>query len=67
VVGISINFFIHFVLNIGMNLGFVPIIGIPLPFLSYGGSYLLISFIFIGLIESVNVHRLFINQEKDII
>jgi len=35
--------------------------------LSYGGSYLLISFIFIGLIESVNVHRLFINQEKDIV
>jgi len=67
VVGISINFFIHFVLNVGMNLGFVPIVGIPLPFLSYGGSYLLISFIFIGLIESVNVHRLFINQEKDIV
>jgi rod shape determining protein RodA len=67
VVGIAINFFVHFVLNIGMNLGFVPIIGIPLPFLSYGGSYLLISFVFIGLIESVNVHRLFINQEKDIV
>ena len=66
-VGILINFFIHFILNVGMNLGFVPIIGISLPFLSYGGSYLLISFIFIGLIESVNVHRLFINQEKDII
>jgi len=67
VVGILINFFIHFVLNVGMNLGFVPIVGIPLPFLSYGGSYLLISFIFIGLIESVNVHRLFINKEKDIV
>lgn len=38
------------IINIGMNLGLVPIIGIPLPFLSYGGSTLIIYFIYLGLI-----------------
>jgi rod shape determining protein RodA len=30
--------FYHFAINIGMNIGFAPVIGIPLPFMSYGGS-----------------------------
>ena len=46
-------FFIHFTINIGMVLGLVPIIGIPLPFFSYGGSSLwgftMLLFIFIRL------------------
>ena len=66
-VGILINFFIHFVFTVGMNLGLLPIVGVPLSFLSYGGSYLLISFISIGLIESINVHRLFVAKEKDLL
>ena len=33
-----INFFTHIVINIGMTVGLIPVIGIPLPFLSYGGS-----------------------------
>ncbi|HBZ35001.1 MAG TPA: rod shape-determining protein RodA, partial [Rikenellaceae bacterium] len=48
----SIIFF-HFFINIGMTMGLVPVIGIPLPFLSYGGSSLLsftiLLFIFIRL------------------
>lgn len=43
-------FFFQQVINISMNLGLLPIIGIPLPFLSYGGSTILIYFIFLGLI-----------------
>jgi rod shape determining protein RodA len=46
-------FFMHFLINIGMVIGLAPIIGIPLPFLSYGGSSLigfsLLLFIFIRL------------------
>lgn len=38
------------IINIGMNLGLLPIIGIPLPFLSYGGSTIIIYFIFLGII-----------------
>ena len=46
---ISIFFFQQFI-NIGMNLGLLPIIGIPLPFLSYGGSTIIIYFAFLGII-----------------
>ena len=38
------------IINIGMNLGLVPIIGIPLPFLSYGGSTLIIYFLFLSIV-----------------
>ena len=38
--GIASLFFIHFTINIGMVLGLIPTIGIPLPFFSYGGSAL---------------------------
>jgi len=38
--GITAVMFFHFAINIGMTIGLVPVIGIPLPFLSYGGSSL---------------------------
>jgi rod shape determining protein RodA len=40
----------------GMNMGLVPVTGIPLPFLSYGGSNLLSTFLLLGLVESVHVY-----------
>ena len=43
--------------NIGMNVGIMPITGIPLPFLSYGGSALIADFIGIGLVLNVNMRR----------
>ena len=43
-------FFFQQIINISMNLGLLPIIGIPLPFLSYGGSTIIIYFIFLGII-----------------
>lgn len=66
IIGVIINFFVHFIFNIGMNLGMLPIIGIPLPFLSYGGSSLIISFISIALVESVVAHRVSSSMEKEI-
>ena len=51
--GVVSIFFIHFAVNVGMTLGLVPVIGIPLPFMSYGGSSLwaftLLLFIFLRL------------------
>ncbi len=53
ILGISILFFVQVFINIGMNVGLLPVTGIPLPFLSYGGSFLLASLIMIGLVESI--------------
>jgi rod shape determining protein RodA len=57
ILGICIAFFIHIVINIGMNLGLMPVTGISLPFLSYGGSFLITSLIMIGMAQSVAVRR----------
>lgn len=55
IIGIFSVYFVHFTINIGMTIGILPIIGIPLPFVSYGGSSLLINFIMIGII--LNIYR----------
>ncbi|MBI5076867.1 rod shape-determining protein RodA [Candidatus Falkowbacteria bacterium] len=56
VLGASTLFFLHAFINIGMNLGIMPVMGISAPFLSYGGSFLIVSMAFIGFTESVAVH-----------
>ena len=43
--------------NIGMTMGLLPITGVPLPFVSYGGSSLLTNFICIGLVLNVSARR----------
>jgi len=50
-------FFIHFLVNIGMTMGLVPIIGIPLPLISKGGSALLSFSIMIGVLLKLDRHR----------
>ena len=52
-VGISAIFMVHIFVNIGMTIGLMPITGLPLPFLSYGGSFVLSCCILQGLIQSV--------------
>lgn len=55
--GLALMFFVQVAINIGMNLGIFPVTGIPLPFISYGGSSLLASCIAIGILESVAVRQ----------
>ncbi len=55
--GLSIYFMIHFIINIGMNLGIMPVTGITLPFMSYGGSHLLTEFIGLGILMSMSRYR----------
>lgn len=50
-------FIIQFVVNVGMNIGILPIVGITLPFVSYGGSSLIASAIFLGLLSSLNKRK----------
>ena len=57
VLGVALYFFSQMFINVGMNLGLLPIIGLPLPFLSYGGSSLLVSMIAVALVESVIIHQ----------
>lgn len=43
-------------INVGMNLGFLPIVGLPLPLVSYGGSGLIMTFIGLGVLQSIRAH-----------
>lgn len=52
--GLAIYFMTHFIINIGMNLGIMPVTGITLPFMSYGGSHLLTEFIGLGILMGMN-------------
>ena len=56
-IGIAGVFFFHMIENIGMTMGLLPITGIPLPFVSYGGSSLLSNFIMIGLLLNISGRR----------
>ncbi len=55
--GISGIFFFHMVENIGMTMGLLPITGVPLPFVSYGGSSMLSNFIMIALLLNISGRR----------
>lgn len=52
-IGVSAIFAVHIFVNVGMTIGLMPITGLPLPFLSYGGSFLLSCCILQGLVQSV--------------
>jgi len=52
-IGIAILFMGHILINVGMNLGLLPITGIPLPFMSYGGSHLVTEFMALGILMNM--------------
>jgi rod shape determining protein RodA len=56
-VGVMAMLFTHIFVNIGMTIQLVPITGIPLPFVSYGGTFLVACLAAMGLVQSVWVHR----------
>lgn len=55
--GVFLMLAIEIVINVGMNVGLVPVTGIPLPWLSYGGSAMLTMFMALGIIQSVTLRR----------
>lgn len=57
IVGILSVYIIHYLINIGMVVGILPVIGIPLPFVSYGGSSLLVNMFMLGIIANVYRNR----------
>ena len=50
--GVAIMLMSHFSIHVGMNIGMLPVTGLPLPFMSYGGSHLLMEFIALGILMS---------------
>ncbi len=55
--GLAIYFMSHFIINIGMNIGIMPVTGITLPFMSYGGSHLITEFIGLGILMGMNRYK----------
>lgn len=56
-IGIATMFAVHVIVNIGMNLGLMPVTGIPLPFISAGGTSMMVSLFSVGLVLSVYSRR----------
>lgn len=55
--GISCLFFVHAAVNIGMTLGLLPVVGIPLPIMSYGGSITALSLVSFGLLMNCDINK----------
>jgi len=62
--GYAIFLMSHFVIHIGMNIGLLPITGITIPFLSYGGSHLLTVFLGLGVLMSMRSHNKIVTRES---
>jgi rod shape determining protein RodA len=55
-VGVATIFLFHVFVNVGMTMGIMPVTGIPLPFISYGRSNLVVSILSLGLLQSIAIH-----------
>jgi len=55
--GVAATFFFYFALNMAMVMGLAPVVGVPLPLVSYGGSAMLVILGGFGLIQSAHIHR----------
>ncbi|HKK96677.1 MAG TPA: rod shape-determining protein RodA [Marivita sp.] len=57
ILGIGGTFFLYFAVNMSMVMGLAPVVGVPLPLVSYGGSAMLVLMIAFGLVQSAHIHR----------
>ncbi len=56
-IGIAGTFFLFFSINMGMVMGLLPVVGVPLPLVSYGGTAMMILLMAFGMVQSAHVHR----------
>lgn len=61
--GVTMVIFFQAFINIGMNIGIMPVAGLSLPFLSYGGSFIIVTLAFMGLTQSVWLRKVKINKD----
>lgn len=64
--GVFFYFFWQFTVNLGMVLGMLPVVGLPLPFISYGGSATLVNFCLVGLVCNVSMRRFVFKQHRNL-
>ena len=57
ILGVAVTFFLFFAVNMSMVMGLAPVVGVPLPLVSYGGSAMLVLMGAFGLVQSAHVHR----------
>ncbi len=55
--GVAVTFFLYFAINMAMVMGLAPVVGVPLPLVSYGGSAMLVLLTAFGLVQSAHIHR----------
>ena len=55
--GLNMTFFLYFAVNMAMVMGMLPVVGVPLPLVSYGGSAMFVLMIAFGLIQSAAIHK----------
>ncbi|WP_126974797.1 rod shape-determining protein RodA [Frigidibacter oleivorans] len=56
-IGIAGTFFLFFAVNMSMVMGLAPVVGVPLPLVSYGGSAMMVLLVAFGLVQSAHIHR----------
>jgi len=59
---ITLSFFTYAFVNMGMVSGIVPVVGVPLPFMSYGGTALVTLFLALGILMSIQTHRMLVKK-----
>ncbi|HBF99531.1 MAG TPA: rod shape-determining protein RodA, partial [Alphaproteobacteria bacterium] len=57
ILGVTLTFFLYVFINAAMVMGLVPVVGVPMPFVSYGGTAMLTLLFGFGLLLSASVHR----------
>jgi len=62
--GIAGVLFTHIFINIGMTIALTPITGLPLPFISYGGTFMVVLMSMMGVVQSIAVHRKLIEEDE---
>jgi rod shape determining protein RodA len=63
-VGVTIMFVAHLLVHIGMNVGIMPVTGITVPFMSYGGSHLLVTFMALGILMSMRRYSSSVHKDS---
>ena len=57
ILGVAVTFFLFFAVNMAMVMGLMPVVGVPLPLISYGGSAMLVLMVGFGLVQSAHIHK----------